>query len=99
MIIKHCARCIIPTIDPEAGVFAGKEPLKYTHIDDCSSPIALGMAADELHVSTGDAGTVDATVHHHCSYGHQQFPYSPPYREQDRKVGSNRDSERGKESL
>lgn len=27
-VVKPCARCIIPTIDPEAGIFAGKEPLR-----------------------------------------------------------------------
>jgi uncharacterized protein len=27
-VVKPCARCIIPTIDPEAGLFAGKEPLR-----------------------------------------------------------------------
>ena len=27
-VVKACERCIIPTIDPEAGVFAGKEPLR-----------------------------------------------------------------------
>ena len=27
-VVKPCARCIIPTVDPEAGIFAGKEPLR-----------------------------------------------------------------------
>ncbi len=27
-VVKPCERCIIPTVDPEAGVFAGKEPLR-----------------------------------------------------------------------
>ena len=27
-VVKPCARCTIPTVDPEAGVFAGKEPLR-----------------------------------------------------------------------
>lgn len=27
-VVKPCARCTIPTVDPDAGVFAGKEPLR-----------------------------------------------------------------------
>lgn len=27
-VAKPCERCIIPTVDPQAGVFAGKEPLR-----------------------------------------------------------------------
>ena len=27
-VVKPCERCIIPTVDPEAGIFAGKEPLR-----------------------------------------------------------------------
>ena len=27
-IVKPCARCTIPTVDPDTGVFAGKEPLR-----------------------------------------------------------------------
>jgi len=27
-VVKPCERCIIPTVDPEVGVFAGKEPLR-----------------------------------------------------------------------
>ncbi len=27
-VVKPCARCTIPTVDPDAGVFGGKEPLR-----------------------------------------------------------------------